>query len=41
VPAGVEDVNVLRLREEGGVGKYGGKAGDLYVRFQVCITNEL
>ncbi|GAX78016.1 hypothetical protein CEUSTIGMA_g5458.t1 [Chlamydomonas eustigma] len=35
VPAGVEDVNVLRLREEGGVGKYGGKAGDLYVRFQV------
>jgi molecular chaperone DnaJ len=41
VPAGVEDVNVLRLRDEGGVGKYGGKAGDLYVRFQVHKDDSL
>ncbi len=35
VPAGVEDGNVVRLKQMGGVGRNGGLPGDLFVKVQV------
>lgn len=35
VPAGVEDGNQIRLREQGDAGKNGGPHGDLYIIFRV------
>lgn len=35
IPAGVDTNQVIKIKEKGEAGKYGGKAGDLYIRFFV------
>ena len=36
IPAGVEDGQRIRLKEQGGPGVHGGPAGDLYITFQIA-----
>lgn len=40
IPAGVDDGNVIRLREEGEAGPAGGPSGNLYIRVHVAPSKE-